>query len=114
MNFSWSLLEQQVAEIEALQATYPEDGAFSMDSREVQALAEAQALLSASSRDPAALEHLEQLSGHVRLQGLLLEGQPVGVHFSLPRTYPLEPPVVQVECQAGMDAGVHIVRHLDG
>ena len=110
MAYTWSLLEQQVAEIEALQATYPEDGAFILDSREEQALAEAQALLSGCTKNPAALEHLEQLSGRLRLQGLLLQGQPVGMHFSLPRTYPLEPPVVQVECQAGMDAGVHITR----
>jgi len=82
-------------EVEALKAMYPEEGAVVMD-----------------DHGSASPYHSEQvwgdtqgqqnpLSGSVFFPGILVEGRRCGMHFQLPRNYPVQPPCIQVICEGG-------------
>ena len=92
------LAERQQAELDALKAMYPEEGAVMLDN--------------AMPRYPASLEAGEgvdvpsasassTLSGTALLLKTKLKGRPVGIHFQLPAAYPEQAPAVQVICETG-------------
>lgn len=89
--------DRQEAELDALRAMYPEEGAVMLD-----------ALADDTHQDPIrapGLEAVASCSGTVKIPGVLLYKRPVGMHFQLPRSYPEEPPQVHVICEAGMASG---------
>jgi hypothetical protein len=81
--------------MQALRAMYPEDeGCF------ILAPAEQEALAAAAAHSPGARGTIN-LSGTIKLPGVLLEQQPVSLRFQLPPGYPsAEPPQLSVECSA--------------
>ena len=93
---------------QALQATYPEDGAVLMSSTEAAALAAATAVLDAaptasaaeSAQQAAQLRSLPQLSGALVLQGVSVDQQPVCLKFTMPAADgdAALVPRLQVEC----------------
>ena len=85
--------ERQEAELDALRAMYPEEGAVVLDTPAVDCH-------QASAGAPTQEAHTSS-SGTVKLPGLLLHRRPVALHFQLPRSYPDEPPQVHVNCEAG-------------
>ena len=91
---------------QALQATYPEDGAVLMSDAEAAALDAATAVIDAASSGQSAdsyqpqLHSLAQLSGALVLQGVSVDQQPVCLRFTMPAAdgnATLEPRL-QVEC----------------
>lgn len=92
------IFRRQIDELEALRATFPEDGAFVFSSTE--RLAFDQAAVLSEGKHSGDVEQAD-LSGTINLLDCLLNGTPVGVRFSLPPSYPLESPTVQMICTAG-------------
>ena len=78
---------RQDADLDALRAMYPEDGAVTLD-------------IPASNAE-AVREAFQNHSGTVRLPGVQLHGRSVGIGFQLPRSYPEQTPDVHVICEAG-------------
>lgn len=95
---------------QALQATYPEDGAVLLSDTEAAALGAATAMLDAASSASAAdttqqaahLRSLPQLSGALVLQGVSVDQQPVCLRFMMPAADAQSDaalgPRLQVEC----------------
>lgn len=96
------MLARQVLEIEALRATFPEDGAVVLSESEQLALEQAQALIELSEE---AADNLERplLSGSVYNLECKLQGRPIGLRFQFPRRYPEaeERADLQVVCDTG-------------
>jgi hypothetical protein len=93
---------------QALQATYPEDGAVLLSDTEAAALGAATALLNAAptasaadtAQQAAQLRSLPQLSGALVLQGVSVDQQPVCLRFTMPAAdgNAALVPRLQVEC----------------
>ena len=81
-----------------LQATYP--GEVSFEPVEEEAIGLARDLVS-SAADAGNSQHgTPQLGGVVQLGDSSLNGEPVGLHFTLPRAYPDAAPRLQVQSGA--------------
>lgn len=85
--------ERQEAELDALRAMYPEDGAVSFDTIAVDS--------HQGSATACISEALSSHSGSVKLPGVQLHRRSVGIHFQLPTVYPEQAPEVHVICEAG-------------
>ncbi len=81
-----------------LQATYP--GEVSFEPVEKEALALARDLVSSAAGAGGSQHGTPQLGGAVQLGDRSLNGEPVGLHFMLPRAYPDAAPRLQVQSGA--------------
>lgn len=87
---------RQLAELDALRAMYPEEGALTMD-------ASPSSDLAGLNTDRSASHPVDSLnfSGTVFLPDVSLRRKTVGLRFQLPTGYPDQPPDVHVICEAG-------------
>lgn len=90
------LLERQVTEIEAIQATFSEPGEFVLEPCERSGLAQAQHALSVPQVRDRLSPPQQQLSGRITLLDAVLNHAPVSLKFSLPAAYPTVSPLLQV------------------
>ena len=82
-----------------LQATYP--GEVSFEPVEEEAIDLARDLVSSAAGAGDSSQHgTPQLGGAVQLGNRSLNGEPVGLHFTLPRAYPDAAPRLQVQSGA--------------
>mmetsp|Transcript_1878 Transcript_1878/g.4178 ORF Transcript_1878/g.4178 Transcript_1878/m.4178 type:complete len:332 (-) Transcript_1878:343-1338(-) len=97
-------LERQIDELTALAATFPESGAFVLQPSEEDNYEFAKKILQGGSDSGFSVEDIFVLSGTVRLQDVVLGGAPVGLRFTLPKTYPMHAAAaVSVECAGPRD-----------
>lgn len=87
---------RQLAELDALRAMFPEDGAVQLDTLPDGAATAGEAVQADLTNSPSAT-----LSFTVMIPASSLRGRPVGLHFQLPKAYPEQEPAVQVICEAG-------------
>jgi hypothetical protein len=97
-------LQQQLEEIDALIAVYPEQGALQLAPAEREELRLARALCDrcAEGGGGGGPDSLAELSGTLQLPGARLGGQPVSLRWQLPQAYPeAAGPRLLVHCATG-------------
>ncbi|GAX79896.1 hypothetical protein CEUSTIGMA_g7336.t1 [Chlamydomonas eustigma] len=88
-------LRTQVEELEALAATFTEEGAVQFQTLEAEALKLAKEAV-VGNAIPA--RSLPLLSGTIRIPGIHVQGGPLSLRFVLPTAYPLQCATLSVEC----------------
>ncbi|GAQ82092.1 hypothetical protein KFL_001000140 [Klebsormidium nitens] len=106
-------IQRQLAELEALQSMYPGDGEFVMAKPDAEAVSILKELAESASNNNRLIASvpdasLPEISFTINLLDTCLGGQPLSIHFQLPRQYPqLAAPSIRVDCSGLVTRGQH-------